>query len=90
MNEDKLENAINRSQRAERLLSDELLQEVCKGGEERMLEGLLNTVPQDSASREQIYLAVNARRKVLEELRIIVANGNLATVELNKRQKQTR
>lgn len=82
--ESKLSVDANRGRRAQGLLDDELLAGAFKGLEEAYTAAWRNTLIDDVASREKLFLAINIVGKVREHLTSVLNNGKLAAAELKQ------
>jgi hypothetical protein len=85
MNEDKLQTAINRGQRARELLEDKLLQEAFAKLEADYVAAWRTTRALDKDAREKLWQAVNIVGKVRGHLGKVLADGKLAQVDLKMR-----
>jgi hypothetical protein len=81
MNEDKLAQAIGRSQRAKELLENELLIETIEGLKAEFAELIFTT--SDTLERERTVYARRAFDLLTSRLASHVANGNLARREMD-------
>ena len=84
MTDDKLNEAIGRGARAERLVNDDLLQEAFDSLERDYVRGWRDTGARDTDARERLWQAVNVLRKVKDHLAKIVADGKLAQREVDE------
>ena len=83
MSEDKLQDDINRGQRATALLNDPLLKECIEGLIETYTRELFLTRPTEPQAREILYMAVNIAGKFRDHLASFASNGKLAQRELD-------
>lgn len=83
MTDDKLNEAISRGARAERLLSDDLLQEAFDILERDYIRGWRDTGARDTDARERLWQALHVLAKVRAHLATVVSNGKLAQRELD-------
>ena len=80
--EDELSKATAKANRAQALLSNELLQEAFSGLEEAYTVAWRSTLIDDVSGREKLFLAINIVGKVRDHLNTVVNNGKLAAAEL--------
>jgi hypothetical protein len=83
MTDDKLNEAISRGARAERLLDDDLLQEAFDALERDYVRGWRDTGARDTDARERLWQALHIVAKVRAHLVAAVSNGKLAQPELD-------
>ena len=88
MSDDRLQDAISRGARAERLLADELLQEAFAGLETEYLKAWKVTAARDTDARERLWQATQVLGKVRDHLAAIAGNGRLAQRELDDLQEK--
>ena len=88
MSDDKLQDAIGRGARAERLLADELLQEAFAALEADYLKAWKVTAARDTDARERLWQATQVLGKVRDHLVAIANNGKLAQRELDDLQEK--
>ncbi len=86
MSDDKLQDAIGRGARAERLLADELLRECFAALEAEYLKAWRATAARDTDARERLWQATQVLGKVRDHLVAIASNGKLAQRELDDLQ----
>ena len=82
--ESRLDQAVTKAVRAQELLDNELLTETFKTLEENYTAAWRDTVIDDVAGREKLFLAINIVGKVRDHLNAVVANGKLAQAELKE------
>ncbi|WP_035655068.1 hypothetical protein [Bradyrhizobium sp. STM 3809] len=82
--EGRLERTAARGLRAKALLDDELLTGAFDALEARYSAAWRQTVIDDVAGREKLFLAINIVGKVRDHLGAILANGKLAEAELKE------
>jgi hypothetical protein len=82
--ESRLDQAVGRAVRAERLLADELLVEAFAALEEAYTAAWRSTTIDDTSCREKLFLAINVVGKVRDHLTAAVTNGKLAKAELKE------
>jgi hypothetical protein len=91
MSDDRLEEAIARGARAERLLGDALLQEAFATLEADYLDAWKLTAARDTDARERLWQATQVLGKVRDHLVAVANNGKLARRDLQALQeRQTR
>lgn len=81
---DKRQADIERGQRAERLLGDELLNECFAKLEAEYVQAWKTWAAHDTAGRERLWMAVNIVGLVKTNLNSIAAGGKLAKKELDE------
>lgn len=86
MNDD-LHTDASRGARAERLLSDELLQEAFSELTEAYTEAWRDTNYKDTDGRERLWQALQIVRKVKSHLEAVVNSGKVAQRELDEIQR---
>jgi hypothetical protein len=89
INEDQLRKDTARATRAKQLLEDELINEAFAGLEAAYINAWRTSIITDINAREKLFLAINVVGKVREHLQTVVANGSLATKELEDLAKLT-
>jgi hypothetical protein len=82
MDQDKLQKAVNRAQRARELLDDELLCDAFLKLESDYIAAWRTTRVLDKDAREKLWQAVNIIGKVRDHLGKVLADGKLAQSEL--------
>ncbi|ERF85427.1 hypothetical protein JQ559_01000 [Bradyrhizobium viridifuturi] len=82
--ESRLDQAVGRAVRAERLLADELLAEAFASLEHAYTAAWRSTTIDDASGREKLFLAINVVGKVRDHLTAAVTNGRLAKAELKE------
>ncbi|WFU35651.1 hypothetical protein QA635_15080 [Bradyrhizobium brasilense] len=82
--ESRLDQAVGRAVRAERLLADELLVEAFATLEDAYTTAWRSTTIDDASGREKLFLAINVVGKVRDHLTAAVTNGKLAKAELKE------
>lgn len=82
--ESRLDQAVSRAVRAERLLADELLIEAFEMLEDSYTTAWRSTTIDDVSAREKLFLAINVVGKVRDHLTAVVTNGKLAQAELKE------
>jgi len=80
--ENRLDQAVAKAQRAQELLDNELLIEAFAMLEENYTSAWRVTTIDDVAGREKLFLAINIVAKVRNHLSATVSNGKLAQAEL--------
>lgn len=85
MDEDKLQTALHRAQRAERLLGDEMFVEAFAELKADCIAAWERTEPIDVAARESLWLTVNTLAKVKAYFVSAVDGGKMAKAELQTR-----
>jgi hypothetical protein len=79
-----LQKQVNRGQKANSLVDNDLLKEAFEALEKSYIEFWRQTKPEDSLAREKAFIAINIVGKVRDHLHAVIQNGKLATAELNK------
>ncbi|CCE04111.1 conserved hypothetical protein [Bradyrhizobium sp. STM 3843] len=80
----RLQQTAAKAVRAQALLDDELLSEAFSALEASYTSAWRQTVIDDVAGREKLFLAINVVGKVRDHLSAVVANGKLAQAELKE------
>jgi hypothetical protein len=84
MNEDKLQEAIGRAARAQRLVDDELLAEAFDTLDRDYVKAWRESHARDTDARERLWQAVQIVAKVRSHLSTVVNHGKLAQRELDE------
>jgi hypothetical protein len=84
MTDDKIQRDINRGQRADALLKDELLRECFDALEREYIEAWRNSPARDTDGRERLWQAVQVIGKMHDHLVKVLNDGKLAQNELNR------
>jgi hypothetical protein len=79
----KLRADVDRAMRAQQLIEDEILTEAFTELETTYIKGWRSTLALEDKAREKLWVAINVVGKVKEHLAKVVANGRLASAELN-------
>jgi hypothetical protein len=84
MSEDKLNEALARAARAQRLLDDELLAEAFDTLDREYVKAWRESYARDTDARERLWQAVQIVAKVRSHLSVALNNGNIAQRELDE------
>jgi hypothetical protein len=90
MNEDKLQSAINRGQKARELLDNDLLREAFDKLEADYIAAWRVTRALDRDAREKLWQALQIVGKVRAHLGTVLSNGKVAQTELRMRLTKPR
>jgi hypothetical protein len=88
IDEVKLRHDAARAAKAKTLASDELLVQGFADLESAYIEAWRASQATDTAGREKLFIAINVVGKVRQHLEAIMANGKLATAELEQLTKE--
>jgi hypothetical protein len=84
MSDYKLQNAINRGQRAEAMLKDDLLKETLDTLERDYIAAWRQSPARDTDGRERLWQAVQVVGKMRDHLVTVLNNGKLAQRQLDE------
>jgi hypothetical protein len=88
MNEGKLRQEVERGNKAEQLLKNEILTETFNVLHKRYIEELVSSKPDESEKRERLYNAVRALQHVKAQIESVATTGTMAAQQINEMFKR--
>lgn len=88
MNEGKLRQEVERGNKAEQLLKNEIFTETFNVLHQRYIDELVSTKSDESEKRERLYNAVRALQHVKEHIESVATTGTMAAQQINEMFKR--